>query len=330
MSARHSPVASVRPGFVAWRSTPLLVCAFCILWSSAFAAAKIALIDCPPLLLLVARFLLAGILMLAIAAISRVPWRMSRRDLLVLALLGVANNALYLGFNYVGMQTISSGLAALIVSANPILTASLAAVFLGERMSGRRILGLVLGIAGVSFIVRERMGSGIESPVGIAFSLAALLSIVGGTILFKRLAPDGGLWIGNAVQNIAGGLAVAPFALSLERIGDIVPTWRLFAALGYSVLLVSMIAYLIWFHLLTVSGATTASAYHFLMPPLGMLSGWLLLSEPIAWLDLGGIVPVAAGIYLVTRAGKPAAVRGPRAICKLSAPPPEGCGATRS
>jgi drug/metabolite transporter (DMT)-like permease len=53
--------------------------------------------------------------------------------------------------------------------------------------------------------------------------------------------------------------------------------------------------------MLNVSGATAASAYHFVMPPLGMLFGWLLLGERIAATDLIGIVPVAIGIYLVTR-----------------------------
>jgi len=56
----------------------------------------------------------------------------------------------------------------------------------------------------------------------------------------------------------------------------------------------------LWFHLLTVFGATAASSYHFLMPPLGLLFGWLLLGERVAISDLLGIVPVAVGIYLVT------------------------------
>ncbi|MGZ3360067.1 MAG: EamA family transporter, partial [Xanthobacteraceae bacterium] len=104
---------------------PLMIAAFCLLWSSAFAVAKLALADCPPLLLLTARFLLAGGLMLAAAALDRSPWRVARCDILALALLGIANNALYLGLNYVGMRSISAGLSALIVSANPVLTAVL-------------------------------------------------------------------------------------------------------------------------------------------------------------------------------------------------------------
>ena len=280
---------------------PLLIAAFCLLWSSAFAVAKIALADCPPLLLLTARFLLAGGIMLGAAAVYGAPWRLARRDVIALVLLGVANNALYLGLNYVGMRGISAGLSALIVSANPVLTAVLAAVFLGERMTWRKVAGLALGIGGVAFIVESRITSGLDSPIGVAFTVAALVALAGGTILFKRFAPNGGLWIGNGVQNLAGGLALMPFAFGFESIGNIVPSWRLIAALAYLVLLVSLFAFLLWFHLLTVVGATAASTYHFLMPPLGMLFGWLLLGEHVSWPDLVGILPVAFGIYLVTR-----------------------------
>ena len=200
------------------------------------------------------------------------------------------------------MQSISAGLSALIVSANPVATAVLAAIFLKEQMTWRKVAGLLLGIAGVAFVIEGRTMSGIDSPTGVAFTIAALLSLVGGTILFKRLSPNGGLWIGNGVQNLAAGLALAPFALSIEPVGDIVPSWRLFIALAYLVLFVSVFCFLLWFQLLTMVGATAASAYHFLMPPLGMLFGWLLLREHIAWPDLVGILPIALGIYLVTRA----------------------------
>jgi drug/metabolite transporter (DMT)-like permease len=92
-----------------------------------------------------------------------------------------------------------------------------------------------------------------------------------------------------------------PFALTFENVGEIVPSWRLVLALAYLSLLVSVFSFLLWFHMLTVFGATAASSYHFLMPPLGILFGWLLLGEHVSVIDLIGIVPVALGIYLVTR-----------------------------
>jgi drug/metabolite transporter (DMT)-like permease len=299
------PAAIPVPAPAAAISTPLSIATFCVLWSSAFAVAKLALADCPPLLLLMARFLLAGAIILGAAVILRMPWRLTRRDIAVFGLLGVVNNALYLGLNYMGMRGISAGLSALIVSANPVLTAVLAAFVLGERMTWRKAAGLLLGIGGVAFIVESRITGGIDSPAGITLTVAALLSLAAGTILFKLLAPNGALWIGNGVQNLAGGLALVPFAFGFESIGEVVPGWRLFLALAYLAVVVSVLAFLLWFQLLTERGATAASAYHFLMPPLGVLFGWLLLGERVAWSDLLGILPVAIGIYLVTRPAKP-------------------------
>jgi drug/metabolite transporter (DMT)-like permease len=295
-SVSVSPVAPARIPL------PLAILAFCLLWSSAFAAAKLAIADCPPLILLALRFLAAGVLMLGAAAIAGVSWSLSRRDVAVFALLGVANQAVYLGLGYVGMRYMSSGLAALIISTNPILTAILAALFLDERMTWRNVSGLLIGLAGVAFIVQNRLSGGADHLAGILFSIAALISLVVGTILFKRLAPKGGLWIGNGVQSLAAGIAILPFAATFESTADIVPSWRLLATFAYLVLLVSIFGYLLWFHILSVSGATAASSYHFLMPPLGMLFGWLLIGEHVALTDLIGIVPVALGIYLVTRA----------------------------
>jgi len=278
-----------------------MVAAFCVLWSSAFAVAKMALADCPPLLLLTARFLAAGVLVLAVALLSRRPWTLTRRDVLLFAALGVANQALYLGLGYVGLREISAGLSTVIASSNPIVIAILAVPLLGERMTWRKLVGLLLGFGGVVFIVSNRLSLGTESLRGILFTIAALLSLVGGTILFKLFAPKDGFWIGNGVQSLAAGVASLPFALGFESVSDVVPSWRLLAALAYLVLAVSAFAYLLWFQILKISGATAASSYHFLMPPLGMLFGWLLLGEHVAPSDLLGIVPVVMGIYLVTR-----------------------------
>ena len=283
-----------------------MVAVFLMLWSSAFSVAKLAIADCPPLLLLAARFLIASVLMFGIAAISGVRWTLGRRDILLFALLGIANQAIYLGVGYVALRDVSAGLAVLIFSANPIVTAVFATLVLGERMTWSKAAGLVLGIVGVAFIVESRLSIGSDHLRGILLTVVSLLSFVGGTILFKYYAPKDGLWIGNGVQSLAAGIALLPFSLATESIGDIVPTWRLLASFAFLVVLVSVFAYLLWFKILSVSGATAASSYYFLMPPLGMLFGWLLLGEHVALSDLIGIIPVVLGIYLVTR---PAAAR---------------------
>src|SRR6476661_3192899 len=130
-------VAVPRAGF---NPLPFYIALFCLLWSFAFVAGKIGVTDCPPLILLTARFSLAGVVILGITAIRSEGWQLTWRDAAVLA---VANNALYLGLGYTGLKTVSAGLGGLIVSANPVFTAALAALFLGEALTWRKAAGLL-------------------------------------------------------------------------------------------------------------------------------------------------------------------------------------------
>ncbi|MDE5466088.1 DMT family transporter [Bradyrhizobium sp. CSS354] len=287
-----------------FNTLPLAIGLFCLLWSYAFVAGKIGVTHCPPLILLAARFSLAGILILGATLVRGDDWSLSWRDAAIFALLGVANNALYLGLGYTGLQSVSAGLGGLIVSANPVFTAGLAALLLGEGMTWRKASGLLLGIIGVTLIVWHRLSVGTDSLHGIVFTLASLASIVAGTILFKLLAPKGSLWIGNGVQNLAAGIVLTPVALTFADFHAIDFTPGLVGAFAFLVLGGSIMAYWLWFHLLKVCGATAASAYHFLMPPLGMLFAYLVLGEHVEARDLLGIIPVALGIYLVTRPAK--------------------------
>lgn len=280
---------------------PLAVGLFCLTWSSAFAAGKIALADSPPLLLLCLRFLAAGALMLVAAALlGRGPWPRGR-DLAAHVLVGLLGNALYLGLSYSGMVTVSSGLTALIISANPILTAILARPLLGEPLGRRTLLGLALGLAGVALILRHRIGAGAEDAGGVLLVLAALAALSASAVAYKRLKPRGDLLVANGVQMLAAGLALIPIAFGLEDPAAIRWTGSFVAAFLYLLLAASVAAYLLWLWLLGRYSATQASAWHFLMPPLGLLLGWLVLGEPVAVFDLLGIIPVAIGIALVTR-----------------------------
>ncbi len=307
-----APPVSVPVATSRFNTLPLAIALFCLLWSFAFVAGKIGVTDCPPLILLTARFSLAGILILGFSALRREAWQLTWREAAKFAVLGVANNALYLGLGYTGLKYVSAGLGGLIVSANPVFTAVLAALFLGEVLTWRKIAGLLLGIAGVAFIVWHLMSVGTDSLHGVLFTLASLASIVAGTILFKLFAPKGSLWIGNGIQNLAAGIVLAPIALTFADVHDIVPSARLAGAFAFLVLGGSILAYVLWFHLLKVCGATAASAYHFLMPPLGLLFAWIVLGEHVAFRDLLGIVPVALGIYLVTRPAAVASVQAKR------------------
>ncbi|WP_394074311.1 DMT family transporter [Xanthobacter albus] len=304
--AMNRPLSfSLAPGF-SIDGTLVLIVLFCLIWSSAFAAAKTALADCPPLLLLSARFLLAGGVLLAacaaMGALRRVGWRV----LALFAGIGVLNNAAYLGFSYWGMTTVSSGFTAVVVSATPLLTALAAAPLLGERMTGRKLAGLLLGFAGVALVLRSRLGGGHEDPVGTLFVLAALVALTAGTLAYKRARlPAGTLVLGSGVQALAGGLVLVPFALALEDPARIHLTPSLAVSFLYLTLGASVGAFSLWLFILNRSSATRASALHFLMPPLGLLFGWLLLGESVPPLDLLGIVPIALGIRLVTAGERP-------------------------
>src|SRR6201988_1920936 len=157
-------VAVPRTGFA---PLPFYIGLFCLLWSFAFVAGKIGGTDCPPLILLTARFLLGGVRIAGISVLRRDHFDLSLRDVAVYALLGLANNALYLGLGYTGLKTVSAGIGGLVVSANPVFTAALAALFLGEIMTWRKAFGLLLGVAGVTFIVWHRLCGGRLRLVGL-------------------------------------------------------------------------------------------------------------------------------------------------------------------
>lgn len=274
---------------------------FVVLWASAFTAGKVAVTHAPPFLLLSARFLLAGLFLAGLAFICGRRWTLGPAAVSRFALLGILTMAVYLALSYFGMQSVTSGFAALIISMNPVLTAALAAVLLGERMTRAKLAGLALGIVGVAVVLQSRLGGGVDAAQGILLTFGALIALSVSTILYKRLAPSGDLWFGTAVQTLAAGIALAPLGLALEPVSAIRWTPDLLASVLWLALAVSLAGYLLWFDMLDRLGASTASALHFLVPPIGLLLGWAVLGEQVPPLDLLGVVPIALGIRLVTR-----------------------------
>ncbi|MFN7504577.1 MAG: DMT family transporter, partial [Limnobacter sp.] len=139
---------------------------FVLIWTSAFPAAKIGLIDSPPLLFLTLRFLVAGALMLAWAHWRGTLRKLTLQELGVLSALGLLNHALYLGLSWTGMGSLSSGLSTILISANPIVVAVLSSFLLREPLTRQKVLGLALGFVGVAFIVRNRIGSSTDTIEG--------------------------------------------------------------------------------------------------------------------------------------------------------------------
>lgn len=281
-----------------------LVLAFVLLWSSAFAAGKIAMQVSPPMLFLGVRFLLAGLLMIGFAVIIGSYRPVGAKGWFRLSVLGILNQAGYQGLAWIAMGSVSSALTAIIISMNPIVIALLAVPMLGERLSLRRVLGLALGIVGVVIVLSSRItvsGEDLGGTLILAVSLAAMSL---GTVLFKIWKIDVPLSVNIGGQFISAGVLMLGVGLVTEDLDQIVWGTHLALAMAYIVLVVSICGVGLWFYLLSHGSASDASALHFLMPPFGLMFGWVLLSEPVVMGDMIGIAPIAIGIWLATHKRK--------------------------
>lgn len=279
--------------------TPLALL-FSLLWASAFMAVKIGLRSSPPLFLMGFRFLLAGSLLLAAARLlgHRLPH--TRRDWLRLGLIGLLNNAIYLGLSAVALRHLSGGMGAVLASTNPLMLAAVAPLLLRERLGARQVAGLALAFASVVAIMYTRTGTA-DSPAAMGLILLANAVMVAGTVLFKRWAPGHHLLVVNGVQLLVSALALLAPSLLLEPVAAVRWDPAFLGAIAYLALFVSCGAMLIWFFLLRSGEAARASAFLFLNPVLGLFLGALILGEPLRSLDFVGSAGVALGIYLVQR-----------------------------
>lgn len=283
--------------------TVVVALAYITLWSSAFIATKVGVERSPPLTLLVVRFLTAAALMAALAA-----WRGLRpprgiRSWLRLALFGSLNSGLALAFTYEALQQLSAGMGSIITASNPLLLALVAPWLLGEPLTRRKALGMVLGFGGVVFVMEARLAVArhLDTPRGMVLSFLHVVTIVAATILYKRLAPREDPLVINAVQLAAGGLALVLPALLLERSATIRLDGQLIFSFLYLVFAISIGASLLWFWLLRRGEASVVSSYYFLTPIFGLLFAALLLGEPLSPRDAIGLAAVAGGIALIAR-----------------------------
>ena len=279
----------------------LLALLFCVLWASAFVALKIALRFSPPLTVMSSRFLLAGAGMLVYARLRGARFPSTAREWAPIALIGVLNNALYLGTTSVTLQYISAGMGAVLASTNPLLLTLLAPWLLGERLTIARVAGLLTSFAGVAIVMWSRLGDQ-NRPIAMAVFLGATVFMAAGTIAFKRLRPAQDLRVITGGQVLAGGIALIVPSLVFESLDAVHVTPELIIAQAYLAIATSSAAMLLWTWLLRHGDATRASAWFFLNPVLGLALGAVLLGEPLRVVDFAGSAAVALGIYVVQRA----------------------------
>jgi drug/metabolite transporter (DMT)-like permease len=274
---------------------------FSFLWASAFIAVKAALDYSPPLFLMGSRFLVAGSVLLFVARLQGERFPTGRREWVHLVVLGLLNQAAYLGISAIGLRYLAAGMGAVLASTNPLMLAAVAALVLRERLGPTRILGLGVAFGSVALVMSSRLGVSNE-PVGMVLLLVGNAAMVAGTILFKRWAPPLGLTVLNGTQLLVASVALLVPSALFEPVTAVRLAPGFLVPMAYLAFGVSCGAVSIWFALLLSGDASKASAYLFLNPLIGLALGALLLGEALHPLDLLGGIGVGLGVYLVQRA----------------------------
>jgi probable blue pigment (indigoidine) exporter len=275
----------------------LMGLAFALMWSSAFATARIIVAEVPPFTTLALRFAISGGIAIVIARVLGQSWRLNRAQLIAVVVFGICQNGLYLGLNFVALQWIPASVAAIIASTMPLIVAALGWAVRGELVSRLGLAGLVAGFVGVILIMGTRITGGVD-PAGIALCVAAAVALAVATLSVRGASSGGNLMMIVGMQMIVGGLVLAPVALVFEVPPDAV-SGAVIAAFVYQIFVPGLAATLIWFALVAEIGAVRAAAFHFLNPFFGVMTAVILLNETISGLDILGVAIVMAGILAV-------------------------------
>jgi drug/metabolite transporter (DMT)-like permease len=271
--------------------------AFAIMWSSAFTSARIIVADASPLFALSLRYLISGLLGVIIARALGQSWHLTPAQWKATILFGVCQNALYLGLNFVAMQTIEASLAAIIASTMPLLVAIAGVVFLGEKLKPLSILGLIAGIIGVGLIMGSRISGGIDL-YGLALCGIGVLALTFATLSVRGATSGGNFLMIVGLQMLVGCAALTIAAILFET-PRITPSWTLAAAFAYTTLVPGLAATFVWFWLVNRIGATRAATFHFLNPFFGVAIAALLLGEKLGFVDIIGVLVITLGILAV-------------------------------
>ena len=294
---------------VAWRegavlrATPFV---FVLIWSTGFIVARYGMPHAPPFKFLALRYALSIPCFLMWIWLARVRWPDSKRQWLHLAVTGVLIHAIYLGGVWAAVKAgMGSGLSALIVGLQPVLTAIWVSST-GARVSKRQWLGLACGFAGLVLVVSRKFsqgGSGDHADLtSLSFAVAALLAITAGTLYQKRFVAACDVRTANVVQLVAALLVTLPLALLESE--PIHWNNELAGAMAWSVLALTLGGSSLLYLLIHRGAATAVTSLFYLVPPSTALMAWLLFAEPITVTTLIGTALTAFGVSLVVRAAK--------------------------
>lgn len=284
---------------------PLLVlfgpAVFVGVWSTGFIAAGLALPYAGPLTFLALRFALVVPLLAGLALLAGAHWPSRWQDWLHLAIAGMLVQAVYLGGVFVSIELgLGPGESALLVSLHPVVVAVLAGPALGEAVSWRQWLGLLLGVLGVTLVVSDGLAGDLGLWPGYLACGASLAGIALGTLYQKRFCGSFDLRTGNAVQFLAAGLLAVPLAWWLEGLA-IEWSTDFVAAMAWAVLVLSIGAISLLYWMLRNGAATAVSSLFFMVPPVTALMSWAIFGESFDWEELTGMVLAGAGVALAQR-----------------------------
>ena len=272
----------------------LMGLAFAVMWSSAFTSARIIVADASPLMALSARYLISGLIGVGVALALGQTWRLTPAQWRATIIFGVLQNAVYLGMNFVAMQTVQASLAAIIASTMPLLVGLATWLFLGEKLKPLGIAGLIAGVIGVAIIMGARISGGVDLT-GLLLCGVGVVALSAATLLVRGATSGGNFLMVVGLQMLVGCVALSIATLLFET-PHISPSWPLALAFLYTCLVPGLLATVVWFWLVNRIGATRAATFHFLNPFFGVAIAWLLLGEPLGVQDIIGVAVIALGI----------------------------------
>ena len=271
--------------------------AFALIWSSAFTSARVIVAEAPPLLSLSLRFLISGLIGVGLARLLGQTWRLNRAQWQTIFIFGLCQNALYLGLNFVAMQTIEASLASIIASTMPLLVGLVGWVWFKEKLPIVGVWGLIVGVIGAALIMGVRIQGGTDF-FGIILCIVGVLSITVATLSMRGVSSGGNLLMIVGLQMLVGAIILAFPGVVFEE-WEVVWTPKLLLAFSYTVLMPGLLATFIWFWLVGRIGAVRAATFHFLNPFFGVLIAAIFLGESLGIWDAVGVIVIMAGIFMV-------------------------------
>lgn len=280
----------------------------CALWGFSFVALKVALRHVDPIFLGSIRYWLPGFLVLGFCAVTGRPIRIPLRDLPGVSLLAVINTGLLTLFLNLGQKEISAALGSILLYTYPLMAAVVSPLFLGEHINRRKVVGIVVGFGGLVLVAGF---GGHASGLGVTYVLAGAASWAAGTVIFKKIIRSHDVFTLTAWNLLIGG------GLFLQIVSAVAEGWphaeftsQVWLAYLWMTIPGMAVAGTLWYWLLERGEAAVASAYMFMTPVFGVLSGWVALGEDLTWTQFAGGALVAASIYLVNRTAEPIADEG--------------------